>query len=74
MAFDATERYGRFGRIQCQKGKDSGSRKKKKRRIFLCKKTVNVKVKGKVIPASFRKIEGRATFVGEKDRREKDSQ
>ena len=65
MAFDAAERNGRFGRIQCQKGKESSSRGN--RRVFLCRKTVRVKV----IPASFLKIEGRGTLVGAKDRRER---
>ena len=31
---------------------------------------MGVKVKGKVIPASFLKVEGEGTLVGEKDRRE----
>ena len=64
MALDAAERNGRFGRIQCQRGKESSSRGKRKRRVFLCSRTVSVKIEGKVIPASFRKIEGRGTFVG----------
>ena len=38
-----------------------------KRRIFLCRRTVREKVKSKVIPASFLKIEGRGTFVGPKE-------
>ena len=70
-AFDAVERNRRFGRIQCQRGKES-SRGKRKRRVFLCRRTVRVKVKGKVIPASFLKIEGKKTLVGAKDRRERD--
>ena len=45
MAFDAVERNGRFGRIQCQRSKESSSRGKRKRRIFLCRRTVRVKVK-----------------------------
>ena len=44
----------------------------KKRRIFLCRRTVRVKVQGKVIPTSFLKIEARGTFVGVKDRRKRD--
>ena len=71
MAFDVAKRNGRFGRIQCQRGKKSGSRRKRKRRIFLYKRTVRVKVEGKVIPASFLKIEGRGMLVGAKDRRER---
>ena len=67
-AFDAAERNGRFGLIQCQRSKESSSRGKRKRRVFLCRKTVRVKVGGKVIPASFLKAEGRRTLVGVKDR------
>ena len=66
-AFDAAERNERFGRIQCQRGKESSSRGK--RRVFLCRGTVGVKVGGKVIPASFLKIEERGTLVGAKDRK-----
>ena len=69
-AFDAAERNERFGRIQCQRCKESGSRGK--RRVFLCRRSVKVKVEGKVIPASFRKVEGRGTLVELKDRRERD--
>ena len=43
-AFDAAERNGRYGCIQCQRGKESSSRGKRKRRVFLCRKTVGVKV------------------------------
>ena len=67
-AFDAAERNGRFGRIQCQRGKESNSREKRKRRVFVCKRTVRVKA----IPVSFLKIEGRETLVGAKDRRERE--
>ena len=70
MAFDAAERNGRFGRIQCQRGKESSSRGKRKRRVFLCRRTMKVEVGGKAIPASFLKIEGRETLVGAIDRRE----
>ena len=69
MVFDAAERNERFGRIQCQRGKESSSRGKRKRGVFLCRRTVRVKVGGKVIPASFLKIEGRGTLVEVKDRR-----
>ena len=44
MTFDAAERNGRFGRIQCQRGKKSSSRGKK--RVFLCRRTVRVKLIG----------------------------
>ena len=65
MAFNAAERNGRIGHIQCQRRKESSSRGKRKRRIFLCRR---VKVIGKVIPASFLKIEGRARSLEQKTR------
>ena len=37
------------------------------RRIFLCRRTVRVEVKSKVIPASFLKIEERRGVVEAKD-------
>ena len=58
--------------IQCQRSKENSSKGKKKRRVFLCRRTVRVKVKSKVIPTSFLKIQGRETFVREKDRRGRD--
>ena len=71
MAFDAVKRIGRFGRIQCQIGKESSSSGgKRKRRVFLCRRTVRVKARSKAIPASFLKIEERGTLVGAKDQRE----
>ena len=57
MAFDAAERNGRFGRIPWQRGKESSSRGKRKRRVFLCRRTLRVKVEGKAIPESFLQIE-----------------
>ena len=72
VAFDAAERNGRFGRTQCQSSKKSSSRGKRKRRVFFCRRTVRVNVIGKVIPASFLKIEERETFVGAKHRRKRD--
>ena len=66
MAFDAAERNGRFGRIQCQRSEESSSRRKKKRRVFLCRRKVRVEVKDKAIPTSSLKIKGRRTFVGRK--------
>ena len=41
--------------IQCQRSKENSSKEKKKRRVFLCRKTVRVKVKNKVILTSFSK-------------------
>ena len=58
--------------IRCQRGEKNSSREKRKRRVFLCRKTVRVKVKSKVIPMSFLKIEGRETIVGAKDWRKRD--
>ena len=58
--------------IQCQRSKENSSKGKKKRRVFLCRRSVRVKVKSKVIPTSFLKIQGRETFVGAKDRRKRD--
>ena len=72
MAFDGAEKNGGFGRIQCQRGKESSSRGKRKRRVFHCRKTVRVNVGGKAIPASFLKIEERKALVGAKDWRERD--
>ena len=68
MVFDAAKRNGRFGCIHCQGNKESSSRKKKKRRVFLCRRTVSVKVRGKkkVLSPSFLKVEGRGRSLGQK--------
>ena len=58
--------------IQCQRSIENSRKGKKKGRVFLCRRTVRVEVKSKVIPTSFLKIEGRKTFVGAKDRRKRD--
>ena len=55
--------------IQCQRSKESSNKGKKKRRVFLCRRTVRVKVKSKVILTSFPKIQEKETLVGAKDRR-----
>ena len=68
-AFDASERNGGFGRIQCQRGKKSSSRGERKIGVFLCRRTVGVKARSKAIPASFLKVKGRGALVGAKDRR-----
>ena len=68
LAFDAAKRDGKFGRIQCQRSEES-SRRKRKRRVFLCRRTVRAEGKSKAIPASFLKLEGRGCFVGAKERR-----
>ena len=72
MAFDVVERNGRFGRIQCQRSKESSSRGKRKRRVLLCRKTLGIEVRSKVIQVSFLKVEGRGMLVGAKDWRERD--
>ena len=69
MAFDAAQRNGRFGRIKCHRRNESS---RGKRRVFLGKRTVKVEVKGKAIPRSFLKIEGKWTFIEVKDRRKRD--
>ena len=66
MTFDAAEGNGRFGRIQCQRGKVSSSGGK--RRVFLCRRTVGIKV----IPASFLKIEGGRLLGKKTEERETD--
>ena len=71
-SFDAAERNERFGRIHCQRGKESSCRGKRKRRVFLCRRTVKVNVGDKPIPASFLKIEGKGALVGAIGRRERD--
>ena len=73
-AFNAAERNGRFGRIQCQRGKENSSRGKRKRRVLLCRGTVKVNVGGEAIPASFLKSKeggrwGRKTGERGTDRR-----
>ena len=58
--------------IQCQRSKENSSKEKIKRQVFLCRRTVRVKVKSKFISKSFPKIQGRETFVGTKDRKKGD--
>ena len=45
---------------------ESSNREKKERRVFLCRRTVRVEVKSKVIPTSFLKIKGRGRSLGRK--------
>ena len=71
VVFYAADRNGRFGRIKCQRSEVSSSRGKRKRRVFLCRRTVRVKVTSKVIPASFLKIERGRILFGAKDQRER---
>ena len=54
MVFDAAERNGRSGGIQCQNSKESSSRGK--RRVFLCRRTVGIKIINIVIRTSFLEI------------------
>ena len=72
MAFDVAKRNGRFGRIQCQRSKTSSSRGKKKRREFLCRRTVRIEVRSEVIPANFLKVQRRGMFAKAKDGRKRD--
>ena len=65
LAFDAAERNGKFGYIQCQRSKECSSRGK--RRLYLRRRTVRIEVKSKVIPSSFLEIEGRVIFVRAKE-------
>ena len=58
--------------IQCQRGKENSSKGKEKRRVFLCRRTVRVEVKSKVLLTSFPNFQGRETFVGTKNRRKRD--
>ena len=53
LTFDVAERNGKFGSIGCQRSKEGSSRGKRKRRVFVCRSTVRVKVKGQVISTSF---------------------
>ena len=66
LAFDAAETNGRFGHIQRQRNEESSSRGKRMRQVFLCRRTVRVEVKSKVILTSFLKIVGRRTSLGRK--------
>ena len=67
MAFDSAKKNKRFGPSECQRSKESGSRRKRKKQVFLCRKTVRVKVEGKVIPGSFLKIEGKGVAISNPD-------
>ena len=73
MAFDAAERNGRFGRIQCQRSKETSSRGK--RRVFLCRRTMTIKVNGKVNPSklSENEITGNVRW-GERPERKRQSE
>ena len=43
----------------------------RERRVFFCRRTVRVEVKGKAISTTFLKIERRGLFVGVKDRKKR---
>ena len=67
MAFDAAERNRRFGRIQCKRGREQ---QQKKETSIPLQKNSESQI-GKVIPASFLKIEGGRSLgqkTGERDR------
>ena len=55
FAFDVAKRKGKFGRIRCQRSKES-SKGKKKREVFQCRRTARVAVNGKTIPTTFLKL------------------
>ena len=65
MAFDTAKKNGNCGRIQCQRNKDNSRRGK--RGVFLCRWTVRIDEKGKVISTIFLKIEGRGRTLGRKN-------
>ena len=67
LAFDAAKKNEKFGRIQSHRSKESSSKGKRRKPVFLCRRTVKVEVKAKAIPTSFLKIEGRGKFVAAKD-------
>ena len=52
--------------IQYQRSKENSSKGKKKRRVFVCRRTVRAKVKSKVIPTSFPKIQEGRRSLGRK--------
>ena len=61
LACSAVKRNGKFGRIHYQRSEDNRCRGR--REVFFCKKTVRVKVKGKVVSTGFLKIAGWGLFV-----------
>ena len=65
MAFDAAERNGEFGRIQCQRGKESSGRGKRKRRVFLCRRRKS-KYKAKSSQRVFGKLKEGGRSLGQK--------
>ena len=69
LKVDGAEGNGKFGRIQCQKSKESSSRGTKKWQLFLCRRIVRVEVKDKLIPKSSLKIYRRGSFVVARYRR-----
>ena len=73
LAFDAAKTNGKFGRIYCQKSKESSGRGKKKRGVFLCRRTVGVKVNSKVISTSSVKIEEKGRSLGPKSEKKRGS-
>ena len=53
--------------------KRAATEEREERGVFLCCRTVKVEVKGKVIPTSFLKIEGRGAFIGTEECKKRDS-
>ena len=54
--------------IQCQRSKENRSKGKKKIRVFLCRRTVRVKEKGKSFQGAFRKFKAGRLSLGRKTR------
>ena len=55
------------------RAREKSSSRGKKKRVFLCKRTARVKVKGKVVSRSFLQIERRGTFVEMEEWRKENS-
>ena len=72
LAFDGAEKMENSAAFNAKKVK-TAVREKKEREVFLCRKTVRVKAKGKVIPTNFLKTAGRRPFVGVEERRKDNS-
>ena len=68
LAFDEAEEW-QIWPHSVPESKEGSSRGKKKRLVFLCRRTMRVAVKDKVIPTRFLKTEGRGTFVGMEERK-----
>ena len=72
MALDATKGMEDLATFNVREVKRAAAEEREGMGVFLCRRTVRIKVKSKVIPASFLKIKGWGTSVGAKDQRKKD--